>query len=372
MNTLSQLTADFVIYRNLQPYDPRVPGLQEAWREMGLPGPQLVRKREPAYALVATWFLRRFHALHASAADASELLFIGDTLGNDGGAFIRLSQTSGWKGAAFIGKDALDESPHAFWQGDIYVANRWQSLADWLAQLPARGLALDERTVVVVDIDKTALGARGRNHRPIDQSRLLALKKTVLAALGPDADLDAFERVYRELNTSTYHDLTGDNQDYLAYISVMVGAGVISLSELRREHEAGRLNAFEPFLMQIHARRKALPIPLAEFHQAVHQAHLAHDPTPFKDFRRNEYLAAVALMGNLPDEADAARRAQEEICLTREVWDACQWLLSRGAVITALSDKPDEACAPSPELAAQGYRPIHHTPTHLLGEALPI
>ncbi len=370
MHTLSELTADFVVYRNLQPYDPRVPGLKEAWREIGLPGPQLVRKRESAYARVATWFLRRFHALRQPDVEPDELLFIGDTLGNDGGAFLRLREASHWNGAAFIGKDALDQPAQAQWQDDIFVANRWHALADWLAELLRRGLNLDHRTIVVVDIDKTALGGRGRNHWPVDESRLIALKKTVLAALGSAVDLEPFERAYRELNTSRYHDLTGDNQDYLAYISVMVGAGIIALERVRAEHDAGRLNAFERFLAAVHEHRDHLPPALAHMHEAVSDAYQAHDPTPFKDFRRNEYLAAVALMGCLPDDASDEQRAREEICLTREVWDACQWLMKRGAVITALSDKPDEACAPDPDLAEQGYRPIHHTPTHLLGECL--
>jgi hypothetical protein len=36
-------------------------------------------------------------------------------------------------------------------------------------------------------------------------------------------------------------------------------------------------------------------------------------------------------------------------------------------LLFCLSDKPDEASIPTPELALQGYAPIHRTPTHGVG-----
>ena len=94
------------------------------------------------------------------------------------------------------------------------------------------GLSLDKNTIVIVDIDKTALGARGRNHSPIDVARVQAISQTVQQALGDDADINAFTEIYLELNQQKYHDLTGDNQDYLAYISILVGAGVVPLTDI--------------------------------------------------------------------------------------------------------------------------------------------
>ncbi len=105
MHTLAELTGDFVVYRNLEPYHAEVPGLQTVWQELGLDSPRIVRKREPAYPLVVTWFLQRFQALHAAGTPVRELLLIGDTLGNDGGAYRRLAAHTGWAGAAFIGRE---------------------------------------------------------------------------------------------------------------------------------------------------------------------------------------------------------------------------------------------------------------------------
>lgn len=368
--SLSHLTGDFVVYRNLEPYDQRVPGLATAWREMGLAGPTVLRKRDPAYPGAAAWILRRFHSLSAPGAAPAELLIIGDTLGSDGGAFRSLAGATGWQGSAFIGSEDLGRAPQAGWQGDLYVANRWQALADWLALLPARGLNLDERTIVVVDIDKTALGARGRNDRPIDRTRLDGMHQTVLSALGPDANWHAFAAIYEELNRPDYKELTADNQDYLAYICIMAGAGVMPPDRLRDAYQSGEIPNFDAFIGRVQTGAAALPPALAGIHCTVYAAHQANDPTPFKDFRRREYQAAIAMMGSLADDAPLAERLQQEICLTQEVWDACLWLRDRGAVITSLSDKPDEACGPTPELAARGYRPIHHTPTHLAGTTL--
>ncbi len=370
LHTLSELTGDFVVYRNLEPYDVRVPGVSQAWQEMGLSGPRIVRKSDPEYPLAAKWILQRFHEINSAGTTISEFLLIGDTFANDGGAYKRLAEATGWQGAAFIGKDALDQPAETSWQENIFVANRWQGLAEWLEALQARGLKLDERTIVIVDIDKTAFGARGRNHSPIDVARVQAISQTVRQALGDDADIDAFTEIYLELNQQKYHDLTGDNQDYLAYISILIGAGILPLAKVQEAHGNGVLNSFAIFLERVEPSRTNMPAGLAELHDAVLEAYRANDPTPFKDFRRNEYLMTVEHMGQLPDDVPDSRRQGEEICLTREVWDACRWLQARGVTITSFSDKPDEACAPSAELAAQNYQAIHRTPTHLLGEAL--
>lgn len=372
LHTLSEITGDFVVYRNLQPFDRRVPGFQQAWREMGLSGPRLVRKQDPEYAQVAVWFLKRFHALHAPGVTPTEVLLIGDTLGSDGGAFRMVASTTGWPGSAFIGTEDLARPATVTWDGELCVANRWESLGDWLRALLTRGLALDRHTIVIVDIDKTALGGRGRNDAPVDATRLIGMTETVRAALGSGADFEAFTAIYNELNRPAYKDLTADNQDYLAYICIMAGAGALPLAEIQTGHAQDTMNDFAAFITAIESRRTLLPPALNDLHLTVYTAFQAGDPTPFKDFRREEYRAAVNRMGNLPDDASIAERYENEICLTREVWDACVWLAHRGALITSFSDKPDEACAPTPDLSALGLLPVHHTPTHIAGHALAV
>ena len=39
-----------------------------------------------------------------------------------------------------------------------------------------------------------------------------------------------------------------------------------------------------------------------------------------------------------------------------------------GALLFGLSDKPDEASLPTPELEQQGHLPLHRNVTHIVGE----
>jgi hypothetical protein len=105
-------------------------------------------------------------------------------------------------------------------------------------------------------------------------------------------------------------------------------------------------------------------------HEDIYRRTLAGDLTPFKAFRIREYQETVLRMGHLPDDAHLAQRLVEEVCMTREVLDACEWLKARGCLMVALSDKPDEATSPSPALASQGYLPLHRTPTHVVGQEI--
>jgi hypothetical protein len=106
----------------------------------------------------------------------------------------------------------------------LYLANRWSLLPEFLEFVAGVGFGLDEGTAVVIDMDKTAVGARGRNDAVIDEARLEGVHNTVAGLLGEDFDETAFRAVYSELNRPAYHAFTADNQDYLAYICLMLGA----------------------------------------------------------------------------------------------------------------------------------------------------
>ena len=105
-------------------------------------------------------------------------------------------------------------------------------------------------------------------------------------------------------------------------------------------------------------------------HADIYGLVVAGDPTPFKAFRRREYRETVSRMGHLPDDAPLAQRLVEEVCLTREVVEFARWLAGRGCLLLAASDKPDEATMPSPALVAEGFLPLHRTPTHIVGPSI--
>ncbi len=367
--SLYDLVGDLVVYRNLDPADPRLPRFAEAWVEMGLPAPQCPRKLEPTYAQALTWLLQRARALDAPGVTLAELLLIGDTA-LDVTAFHNLRSVSGWRGWAFIGAERDEELSIAERDG-VYTANRWSALARFISWVLGQGATLDARTAVILDIDKTALAARGRNHAPIDRARVAAVEATVAQALGEDYDQEAFRRAYAVLNDPQYHQFTADNQDNLAYICIMLGAGVSALEALLADLAAGRLTSFKDFMARVDAARDTLPSPgLRALHDEIYARVQAGDPTPFKAFRRREFLETVRRMGHLPEDTPLAQRLSEEICLTREVVEVVQWLRGRRCLVMALSDKPDEATMPTPELACQGYLPLHRVPTHIAGPSI--
>lgn len=373
MSTLSSLyevIGDLAVFRNLSPVAPHIPSYDQAWAEMGMPGPERPRKQDPAFAQVLAWFLRRGRALGGVHTELTELVYLGDTVLADGNAFRNVRAAGGWRGWAFIGAER-DETLAVDIKDGVYTANRWSALAEFAEWILGEGAVLDARTAVIVDIDKTALGARGRNDTAIDRARVTAIEATVADALGAAFDQATFRRAYTAIIPQKYHPFTTDNQDYVAYLCLMVSAGYITLEELLRQIETGEIQRFSDFIAQVDVRQDALPnVGLRALHREIYALVRTGDATPFKAFRRREYIETVGRMGCLPDDTPLARRLVEEICLTREVLDFTRWLRRRGCLLMAVSDKPDEASLPTPELVAEGYLPLHRTPTHLVGQSL--
>jgi len=368
---VSDLFGDRVIYRNLAPCDSCLPSLRDAWREIGLGSSRIPRKAEPAYGQVVGWLLRRAQEMDNPGVPLREMVYLGDTKLLDGTAFANLKQALGLPAWAFIASENLAAPPQMVLEGDHALANRWNALPEFMAWVREQGGRLDKSTAFVVDLDKTVIGARGRNDKPIDQARIEGVERTVSDVLGADFNRDAFLEAYRTLNQPAFHPFTADNQDYLAYICLIISAGLIGLSELVTDVESGQMQDFAQFI-----RWADTVVPFArqngliEIHQSVYARVQLDDPTPFKTFRRNEYLCTVARLGHLPDDAPLAQRLATEICITYEVWQAVAWMRERGALLLALSDKPDEASLPTEELAAQGHQPLHRTPTHVVGEEM--
>jgi hypothetical protein len=368
---LADLCGDWVVYRSLEPLDKRVAGFKNAAYRMGIADDRIPRKQEPDYAKAAVWIVEEAQRVRGAQRPVGELLFLGDTLFNDGQAYQNMVAESGWRGSCFIGADRTKEEPKVTIDeaANLYSANRWAALAGWLAWLREQGMQLDERTAVVIDIDKTALGAKGRNDHVIDRARLEGIFRTMSAVLGDDFDRETFVGHYNELNRSRYHFLTEDNQDYLAYICLVLNTGLVSFDELKNEIETNSMKNFDQFIRWVDSRmmiNDTGSLTLVEVHQAVLGSVRAGDPTPFKRFRRQEFVCTVEHMGHLGDDAPAEELIDREITLTEEVYQAAEWLKRRGCFVLCLSDKPDEASRPTGRDPAQPP-PIHRKPTHRVG-----
>jgi hypothetical protein len=370
---LADFFGDLVIYRNLEPLDRRLKGLKTSSHKMDVLPDRVPRKQDPEYAKAAVWFAEQAQKLRRGTPKLGEIIFVGDTLYNDGQAYHHMRQHSGWTGSCFIGADRPAESPAlSHLEHEVVSANRWTYISDWVGFMLEQGLQLDKRTVAVVDIDKTALGAKGRNDHVIDAARLEGIYRTMDDVLGSGFNRGDFEKQYSELNRARYHFLTEDNQDYLAYICLVLNTRLIDYSDMLEQIESKSLDSFEQFLRVVDSRMMIQSLggeSLRQVHEAVVTSVRNGDPTPFKRFRRQEFVTTVERMGQLPDDAGVEELLAQEITLTQEVCELTEWLRERGCLLLCLSDKPDEASCPD-RYAPPELLPVHMTDTHRVGTSL--
>ena len=361
-----------MVYRNLVAMDARLPGLDDIRGVVGIPNNVTPRKSELNYGRVMVHLLREARALDAPGTEIARLVYVGDTRLNDGTAFVNACRAGNWPGIAFIGSRKGDTPQVEIVEEcgyPLYLANRWSMLADFDVYCREYGFPLDEGTAVILDLDKTLLGARGRNDHVINVARVAAVRRTVGELLGATFNPESFQEAYDLLNQTEFHPFTTDNQDYLAYICLIVGSGLYALAPLVDDILTGRWASFVPFIDAVNARTGELPADLRAIHRDIYTFVQQGDPTPFKAFRYNEYRETVGRMGALPEDADAEVLLAQEICITREVQEVAMAWRDQGALLFGLSDKPDEASIPPEELAAQGYVPIHRARTHMVGAA---
>jgi hypothetical protein len=368
--SVHEFLGDLIVYRNLVPLDGRLPPLAEARPLVGLAEGVIPRKSAPEYARVIVHLLRQARALDWPGASIERLVYVGDTRLNDGTAFANLCRAGDWPGLAFIGAErdeparvkVIDQE-----KGRLFLSNRWSALADFDRFCREQEFPVDEQAAVIVDLDKTALGARGRNDQVIDRARVEAVRRTVGDLLGEGFEPESFEAAYDCLNQPEFHPFTSDNQDYLAYVCLILGSGLYDLEMVVDGVRAGRLASFQQFIAEVDERAGQLPSDLRAIHAGIYDCAKQGDPTPFKAFRYNEFLTTVGRMGQLDDNMPVAELLASEIVITQEVREMALAWREREALLFGLSDKPDEASVPSDDLVAQGYRPIHRVETHAVG-----
>ncbi len=288
-----EFLGDYMVFRGLNAYDDRLPGLKELQSRSGLPGGFAPRKHEAEYAQLVSILLHMARQIDAPKTSLKRIIFIGDTRMSDVGAFQNLCQAGGWDGMVFIGSEEpkpakveiTPASPHPVISDQtLYLANRWALIDEFDRYIQGQKFAVDESTVVIVDLDKTALGGRGRNSAVIDRARVLAVRQTVAGLLGDSFDPAVFQTNYERLNKPEFHGFTADNQDFLAYICLVLGAGIESSDELIARIRASGLTTFDQFIQQIEQQKYRLPSALGEIHSEIYSQFQAGDPTPLKNF----------------------------------------------------------------------------------------
>jgi hypothetical protein len=369
---VSEFLGDNLVYRNLVPVDNRLPSLEALRGRLKLAPGVTPRKSTPEYARVMVEILKAARELSAPGTQIERVIFIGDTRLNDSTAFRNICQAGGWQGLAFIGAEDVETAHTEIEELDIgalMLANRWSALDTFRDFCGQRGFRIDESTLLLLDLDKTTLGARGRNDQVINQARVEAASQTVSDLLGERYDLQAFQEAYDFFNQTRFHPFTTDNQDYLVYICLLIVYGLFSPHGLKCALDNKVITDFDSFLTQVDRRSVELPLELQNAHKDLRELVRSGDPTPFKAFRKAEFLATAARMGHLPPGTPLAERLSHEILITQEVRALALSWKAQDALLFGLSDKPDEASIPTDELAEQGYLPIHRIVTSLVGSS---
>ncbi len=371
-STIKNFLGNNIVFRNLNPIDTRLPSLDELRASVRIPDQGIPRKTSADYASLISHLLKRARALEAPKTKINRLIFVGDTRLNDATAFNNICAAGDWPGVAFICDERMKDQPyHEVLEQEenrlLYLANRWELLKDFDRSLSEHDIYIDENTAIILDLDKTCFGARGRNDQVINKVRVEAAFTTVKSLIGSEFDSDAFEQSYNLFNEQDFHPFTTDNQDYLVYVCLIVSAGLYEREKLAVDIRNGKLFRFDQFLIDVQLQSGKLPAGVREIHEDVFARMRKGDPTPFKAFRAQEYLATVAHMGYLEDDIPLDERLNQEIVITQEVQTRASDWLFRGALLFGLSDKPDEASVPSAELASQGYLPIHKVETSVVG-----
>jgi len=366
--SLYDFLGDLVVYRNLEPADERLPGLKEIWHTLGMGSYQIPRKTEPAYAKVVSHLIERAQGLRLPQKKLERLLYIGDTRMNDVTAIRNFRALGSFRVLGFICREDMASDRAIEIQDGIFYTNRWRALVDLLGYLKGEGFPIDEATVAIIDMDKTAIGARGRNDKAIDRARVEAVQRTVEQTLSGEFRESEFRPVYDELNQPQYHPFTADNQDNLAYISLMLSAGVYDFQAFLRDLASGRLKSFLEFVEICGGRLQGVDSGgLGQVHAEVERNLSLGDPTPFKSFRYKEYETTLAHMHGSSPSQDLAETLAEEIVITKEVADLARFLEEEGALLFTISDKPDESSVPRDELRAKGFLPLHRIVTKVVG-----
>ncbi len=363
-NTLFDFLGDRIVYRNLNAIDESLPRLKEICAVLGMPNGTVPRKTSLDYARVIVQLLKEAQLADGKKEPLERILYVGDTRMNDGTAFRNICKAGRWQGAAFITSEDQELTKletEADGSSILFFSNRWVNVRIFRSLLETKDIEIDERTAVLIDMDKTALGARGRNDKVIDQIRISAAQFVLRELLADDFRMDDFQSAYKILNLPIFHPFTADNQDYLVYICLVLGSGLFHLSDIQAAEQSNQLLNFEQFLEQVDQKVRELPEKIRRVHREVYSLVKAGDPTPFKQFRRAEYTATIAAMGQLEEGASVDDLLEGEIVITREVQEFALDSAAAGALVFGLSDKPDEATANG------SGAPLHKKLTHVVG-----
>jgi len=312
--TLNDILNDYIVLRELEPVRKELSSFNVLKDKLGLAS--LPRKKDKEYAVVLLEILK-------SAKAFKNIVYIGDTFLSDLTVIKNLKSY----GDVDIFGVITDEGAKDLESGVDFVvfSNSWGNLPNIVKD------KINENSVVVVDIDKTFIGAHGRNHLPIDKARADAIVE-LAREMFDEANIEAFLKLYHSIHTKDFLNFTQDNQDVVSIVSLILYANVITFEDFVN---FAKTHSFSDFIFSIDVKGK-LKIYVDEVRKNLEE----NKPTLFPTFRKVELEKTIARMDFLLDETPLSTLLSEEILITGEVFRVCKFALEKGALVFGVSDKP--------------------------------
>jgi hypothetical protein len=331
---LNEIFNDYIVFRELNPIKKDLPGFKEIQKELNLN--VLPRKNTFEFALVLSYILDKISRF-------KRVYYLGDTEGNDGNIIKNLASLNKYDVLGIITDNTL-KIDNCGKNPPIILNTKWENLQG----IVEKEFNFSEDSVLIIDIDKTLIGARGRNEKAIDKARTDAIFE-MLKGINPQYRKSNFLNIYNKINTKNFMTFTGDNQDIVAITSIVIYLGEISFDEFEKGLKERKIINPTNFLMGLlkkGLKNKNLEATVSGIVNLL----LKNNPTPFVEFRKKEFKATIDRMDFLSDHEDIDNLLNEEILITKEVFEVGKLAQLNSAYIFGLSDKPELATLPSKEV----------------------
>jgi hypothetical protein len=325
---LNSIFEDLIIFRELNVIKKDFPKFEKLKEILYLE--KLPRKKDKDYALFLSYIIDY-------VGDFNKVIYIGDTFLNDKSVIENLSKLNKYEVYGIIteGKGKLKK------EDNIVINNYWENLKYIFNEL---NINFDKKTFIIADIDKTLIGARGRNDLSIDKARFDAIREVSKKYI-KDFNEELFFSIYKFLNRKEFHIFTEDNQDIVTLLAIAFNLNLYSFKKFIYEFENGiwkdKISFFERVLYLNRDRNEFIEIIKECLYKMKND-----DPTPFLEFRYKEFEATIKRIDFLSDETETEKLLSEEILITKEVYQILIEGKENGSTIFGLSDKPEASTMP--------------------------
>ncbi len=317
---LSNIFGEYIVFRELNPVKKELPDFEKIKAALSLK--KLPRKKDKEYAEALSY-------IFSSIRKFEKVFYIGDTLMSDLSVIKNFARIPGFKVFGVITREG---EMNGFELKENFLMNgRWANLREAITLCEEKIFRIDDKTVLIIDIDKTAIGGRGRNDKAIDKARIDAIRELASEIFGK-VEEERFSDAYRTANRREFFYITEDNQDIISILSFLLYDGTVSVSEI----EGGKFNTVIELLEKSHSKNEKL----THYVMKVLENIKSGNPTAFPSFRKKEFQKTIARSDFLPDETPISTLLSEEIMITGEVFDVAEDLKKRGTLVFGVSDKP--------------------------------